>query len=217
MLHICFLVSGGGGNIKFLHLAQQLGILKNFTLSVIADRDCQAITFAEQNGIFSEIIEYKRDKRKALQSLLEKIDPDVIVTTWAKIIDEETVAKYRGKMINLHYSLLPAFAGQMGVDPIKNAYEQNCQYIGTTCHHVDVDVDMGKIISQAIIKTDISIEEAITEVFRRGCLILLNSIMIVSDKRIADEYHHDHFDYSPRLTFDLSLYDESFWTTLSSL
>jgi len=217
MLKICFLVSGGGGNMKFMYLAKKMHILKDFELSVIADRDCDSIEFAENNNILAEVIQYSRDDNKALVDLLQVIDPDIIITTWAKIIDRDIVNKYLGKMINLHYSLLPAFAGQMGIEPIKNAYNQNCQYIGVTCHHVDENVDTGKIISQAIVQTDIPIERAIEEVFRKGCLILLNSMMIVSHHVLLARSENDQFHYSPKLTFDEMVFDETFWKKLSTI
>jgi len=217
MLKVCFLTSGGGGNMKFMHLAKQLNKLDNFELSVIADRPCSAVTFAEEHHIYAKTIQYKRTQKEALQNLLSEIDPDIIVTTWAKIIDEETVEKYRGKMINLHYSLLPAFAGQMGTEPIENAYRQNCQYIGVTCHYVNEDVDMGTIISQAVITTDRPIENAIEEIFRKGCLILLNSIMIAGEERIIEKTDTDNFQFSPKLTFDEHIFDQTFWKELASL
>ncbi len=217
MLKICFLASGGGGNMKFMHLAKQMHKLKNFKLSVIADRPCDSIVFAKENQIHAEVIKYSRDDNKALTNVLQEIDPDIIITTWAKIIDEDIVEKYLNKMINLHYSLLPAFAGQMGTEPIENAYKQNCQYIGVTCHYVDENVDTGTIISQAIIRTDIPMQRAIEEVFKKGCLILLNSIMIVGDQILLEQSENNSFHYSPRLNFNEALFDEDFWNKLSSI
>ncbi len=203
--------------MKFMQLAQQMNILEGIRLSVIADRDCPSIDFGKKNHISAEVINYHRNDNEALKRSLEELNPDIIVTTWAKIIDKEIVAKYSGKMINLHYSLLPAFSGQMGTEPIENAYKQNCQYIGTTCHYVDENVDAGTIISQAILKTDVPIEKAIQEVFRKGCLILLNSIMIVSDKTLIETSDNNSFLYSPKLKFDETLFDNLFWEKLASL
>jgi len=217
MLKVCFLTSGSGGNMKFMQLAKQMHILEKFELSVIADRSCGSIVFAQENHIPAKIINYSRNDNKALETILEEINPDIIITTWAKIIDKDIVSKYLGKMINLHYSLLPAFAGLMGTEPIENAYKQNCQYVGVTCHYVDENVDTGTIISQAIIKTDIPIEQAIEEVFKKGCLILLNSIMIVSDKALLEKSENNSFHYSPKLNFNETLFDEAFWKKLSSI
>jgi phosphoribosylglycinamide formyltransferase-1 len=203
--------------MKFLQLAKTKNLLSNFNLSVIADRECSVVDYAQNNKIDATVIKYKRDNNNELKELLEKTNPDIIVTTWAKIIDEELVKKYKGKMINLHYSLLPAFAGQMGTDPIKNAYKQNCQYVGVTCHYVSEEVDMGTIISQAIVKTDIPQEKAIQEIFKKGCLILLNSIMIASKKVIVKESENSNYEYSPKLIFDDNMFNSEFWRELSVL
>ncbi len=217
MLKICFLVSSGGGNAKFIYLAKELSILKNIEIFIVADRECSAIDFAKSSNIYSKVINYRRDSNGELISILESLNPDIIITTWAKIIDEDIVNRYKGKMINLHYSLLPAFKGEMGSEPIKNAYKQNCQYIGVTCHYVEKDVDAGKIISQSILKSNIPIENTIQEVFRRGCLILLNSIIILSQKEIIEYKENDHFEYSPALKFNKNRFNEKFWDRVSVL
>lgn len=216
-MKICFLASGGGGNFKFLHLAKELEIIKNIELFLIADRECGSLKYAMNSAIYSKKINYKRDNNVELLEELEKINPDIIVTNWHKIIDAEVVQKYNGKLINLHYSLLPAFDGLIGIEPIKKAYEKNCQYVGATCHFVDEGVDSGKIISQALLKTVIPIEEAIQIIFQKGCLILLNSILQLIDENIIEKSEKEKFDYSPSLLFDDSIFDNKFWTRLSEL
>jgi len=215
-MKICFLASGGGGNFKFLHFAKELKIIKNIELFLIADRACGSLEYAKKNEIYSKKIEYKRADNIQLLEELEKIKPDVIVTNWHKIIDAEVVQKYSGKLINLHYSLLPAFDGLIGLEPIKQAFEKNCQYVGTTCHYVDEGVDSGKIISQALLKTDILIDEATQRIFEKGCLILLNSIVKLSSEDIINKCKNDKFYFSPNLVFDDTVFDERFWKSLST-
>ncbi len=216
-MKICFLASGGGGNFKFLHLAKELNIINNIELFLIADRECGSLEYAKNIEIYNKKIEYKRTNNKQLLEELENINPDVIVTNWHKIIDEEVVQKYSGKLINLHYSLLPAFDGLIGIEPIEKAYQKNCQYVGTTCHYVDEGVDSGKIISQALVKTDISINEAIEKIFQKGCLILLNSIVNLSREEIIEKCQNGKFDFSPSLLFDDVTFDDKFWKSLSKL
>lgn len=214
-MKICFLASGGGGNFKFLHLVKEFNLIENIELFLIADRDCGSIEYAKENNIYNKKIFYKRDNNVELIEVLEKINPDIIVTNWHKIIDEKVVGKYRGKLINLHYSLLPAFDGLIGIEPIKQAYEKNCQYIGTTCHYVDEGIDSGKIISQALLKTNIPIDKAIQSIFQKGCLILLNSILIVTHQNIINEQETCDLDYSPNLKFNSSIFSNGFWERLS--
>lgn len=216
-MKICFLASGGGGNFKFMHLAKKLKIIKNIELFLIADRECGSIKYAVNSDIYNKKIHYKRDKNIELLEELKKINPDIIVTNWHKIIDEEVVQKYKGKLINLHYSLLPAFDGMIGIEPIEKAYQKNCQYVGATCHYVDEGVDSGKIISQALVKADISINEAIEKIFQKGCLILLNSIINLTSEVTIEKCQNNKFDFAPNLLFNDALFDENFWKVLSEL
>jgi len=216
-MKICFLASGNGGNLKFFYLIKKFGLVQNIKLFVIADRACGSIEFAKNHNIYCKIIAYTRDKNTELIEELEKINPNIIVTNWHKIIDNGTVKKYKGKMINLHYSLLPAFGGLIGIKPIQKAYENNCQFIGVTCHYINEHLDSGKIISQAIIKADIPIEVAIQKVFEKGCLILLNSILKISDTEIIRIIENNKFEYSPNLVFDDKFFDDKFWIGLEKL
>ena len=213
-MKICFLASGKGGNFKFLNLAKKLGIISNVDLFLIADRDCDSLEYAKKNKIFNKKIHYKKSDNTEFLKELEIIDPDIIITNWHKIIDVEVVNKYQGKLINLHYSLLPAFDGLIGIEPIKQAYDRSCSYIGATCHYVDEGVDSGGIISQSIIKADIPIEVAIQKIFEKGCLILLNSILVVSNKEIIIKKENNKFEYSPDLLFDDNQFNEIFWNQL---
>lgn len=217
MTHIVFLASGNGGNLKFIYLAQKRNIVSNIRLSVIADRECGSIAFARENSLENYVVDYKKSDASQLIDILEKLKPDIIVTNWHKIIDEGTVQAFNGRLINLHYSLLPAFGGLIGIEPIKRAYAQGCKYVGPTCHLVDEGVDTGKIISQAIFKTDIPINAAIDLMFRKGCLVLLNGIQQVVGEKIVDESSaSDDLSYSPSLGFDEKVFSVDFWKNLAA-
>lgn len=211
MIHILFLVSGGGGNFKFFHHAIEKKIISNIHLSMISDRMCGAIQYAKNNDVDNYIISYSRSNPSILQQLLCEINPDFIVTNWHKIIDSNTLIKHQGKFINLHYSLLPAFAGLIGIEPIKKAYEQGCEYIGPTCHLVDEGIDTGKILAQSFFTTDRSFNDAVTMMFRTGCLVLLNGLSILMGHYKLDSLSINTTSFLPPLNFDNSLFDEEFW------
>ena len=173
-MKICFLVSGNGGNMKFIFLAQKYQIIQNIELSVIADRTCGAVEFAKKESIPYKVISYTKKKNSELKYELLNDSPDLIITNWHKIIDEDLVNEYRGKMINLHYSLLPAFKGLIGIKPILEAYESGCKYLGVTTHYVDFEVDSGRQLCQSVIKNNSSLDKTIETCFRKGCVILLN-------------------------------------------
>lgn len=185
IMKIVFLVSGTGGNLKFFFNCIRRGILKNTELAVVADRECPALDFGRSHDLIVEKISYHQNQPEALRSVLRRLRPDVVVTNWHKIIDKKTVEDYSGKMINLHYSLLPAFSGLIGVEPIRQAYSRGCLYIGPTCHFVDAEVDAGRIIFQSVFRTDISIEAAIAKMFREGCAALIFSIWRMSNGKLG--------------------------------
>jgi|APSaa5957512535_1039671.scaffolds.fasta_scaffold153724_2 phosphoribosylglycinamide formyltransferase 1 len=210
---ITFLVSGGGGNLKFFYYMRECLGRKNISLYVIADRDCGALEFCKINGVEYRKINYTQKRPEELREELNRINPDIVVTNWHKIIDPETVNLYKGRMVNLHYSLLPAFGGLIGIEPIEKAYSQGCKYIGPTCHLIDEGVDSGLILSQAIFTTNRSLEDSIEMMFRKGCLTLLNGIDLLVGKKSFDSFTDIRF--SPQLSFDEKLFDESFWERVS--
>lgn len=217
MSNIIFLVSGRGGNFKFVNQAIKDKIIPNIRLTVISDRMCGAIEYAKNNGIEYHVISYSRNHPVILQKILNDKNPDLIVTTWNKIIDVDTLQKNQGKFINLHYSLLPSFGGLIGINPIKKAYEQGCKYIGPTCHLVDEGIDTGKILAQGIFTTDRSLNEAITMMFRSGCLVLLNGLTILMSQYNLKTKSYNTIFFSPELNFDISLFNEDFWQKVEKL
>jgi phosphoribosylglycinamide formyltransferase-1 len=118
-------------------------------------------------------------------------------------------------LINLHYSLLPAFAGLIGIEPIKKAYEQGCKFMGPTCHLVDEGVDTGEILAQGVFKADRPFQELVTMMFRSGCLVLLNALLLSMGHCKEFEASRTIF-FSPELTFDKFLFDEEFWQKVAS-
>lgn len=184
-MKLVFLVSGYGGNLNFFSQCIQRGVLKNFDFAVVADRECPAVHFARTRGLTAVQIMYNRDSSEALRELVRSLQPDVVVTNWNKIIDKDTVREYSGKMIHLHYSLLPAFSGLMGVEPIKQAYSRWCYFTGPTCHFVDADVDTGKIIFQSFFRNGMPIEAVIVKMLREGCISLIISIWRMTRSNIG--------------------------------
>lgn len=215
MKRMIFLVSGGGGNLKFFHQAMLAGHMRKIHIIVAADRHCVATTYAKKSGLDTHVINYSRNSPKELQEILFANRPDVVVTNWHKIIDAETVRSNMGKLVNLHYSLLPAFGGLVGIQPVKMAYEQGCKFIGPTCHLVDEGVDTGQILSQAVFTTERPIDDAITMMFRLGCLTLVSGIQIVLKDRLINNAGSVSERFSPDLDFDSSIFNEEFWKKVS--
>lgn len=75
----------------------------------------------------------------------------MIMTNIHRILSSRVVERCRGRLVNLHYSLLPMFGGLIGMDPIRRAIEAGCRFVGTTVHHVVEAVDAGPVISQTVL------------------------------------------------------------------
>jgi phosphoribosylglycinamide formyltransferase-1 len=217
MISLVFLVSGGGGNLKFFYYALKNNVISGVRLSVVADRECGALEFSREKKIENYLISYDQNNSHSLNYLLKEINPDIIITNWHKIIDKDTVLQFSGKFVNLHYSLLPAFSGLIGIEPIKRAYAQGCKFIGPTCHLVDEGVDTGAIIAQAVFDTDRSFDQAVTLMFKKGCIVLLVGIEKILGNNLVE---HRSFlldnTYSPSLEFDECLFDERLWMEIEN-
>ncbi len=211
MISILFLASGGGGNMKFLHHAIRQGIIKQCRIGVVADRDCPSLSYAIDNNIENWHIQYSTNESQELINAIEAFAPDIIITNWHKILGEDIVTKYQGKLINLHYSLLPAFGGTIGITPIKNAISRGCKYIGPTCHLVEAEVDTGYIISQYAFETPSTLDESIRIMFEYGCIVLLEGISkLLNIELLAHTYRNN-------IENKKGIFDINFWMELSEL
>jgi len=210
-MNIVFLVSGNGGNLKFFHeVLEKRGVFEG-NLYVVADRDCLAISFCKKRKIPYAVISYSRENPRELQSILHKTNPSFIITNWHKIIDKETVQLFSGKMINLHYSLLPAFSGTIGTQPIKDALEKRCQFLGATVHWVEDIVDSGEIIAQSVIVNEGEFRLILEKIFRSGCFLLLNTLLRLRGESTPYQFQDKDILFAPKLKFDPLIFNKSFW------
>jgi len=212
--NIVFLVSGNGGTLKFLyHAIKQLDLDLEIG-GIIADRDCSALDFAKRNNLINKQIKYNKNYSAELQMVLENLSPDLIVTNIHKIIDAETINRYPGKFINLHYSLLPAFSGLIGMETVSKAKEQNVGFIGGTCHYVNEQLDAGKIIQQGCFAVDWSQDlTAVDTLFKTACICLLGSMMKIfdfsGDNTNQIIFNNTTVNFSPVLQFN-PVFDDKF-------
>jgi formyltetrahydrofolate deformylase len=92
-----------------------------------------------------------RDGRPAAEArMLEALEgkADVVVLArYMQILSPGFVARFPGRIINIHHSFLPAFAG---ADPYRQAYERGVKIVGATAHYVTAELDAGPIIDQDV-------------------------------------------------------------------
>jgi formyltetrahydrofolate deformylase len=109
----------------------------------------------------------KENKAEAfahIDELFQQYETDVVVLArYMQILPAELCGKYSGKVINIHHSFLPSFAGAR---PYHQAYSRGVKLIGATCHYVTQDLDEGPIIEQDVIR--ISHSDSIEDMVRLG-------------------------------------------------
>jgi formyltetrahydrofolate deformylase len=91
----------------------------------------------------------KAASEKTTIELLEgKIDL-IVLARYMQILSADFVRHYTSRIINIHHSFLPSFAG---ADPYRQAYEKGVKLIGATSHYVTAQLDQGPIIEQDVVR-----------------------------------------------------------------
>ena len=123
--------------------------------AVISNRaDAEGLAIASQQGIATKVIPHRdyADRNSFDMALLQQIDrhqPDYIVLAgFMRILTEQFVNHYLGRLINIHPSLLPAYTG---VNTHERALQDGVKIHGCTVHFVTPDLDHGPIIIQAAV------------------------------------------------------------------
>jgi phosphoribosylglycinamide formyltransferase 1 len=148
---IVILISGRGSNMQAL-LERSLPCR---IAAVISNRaDAQGLAIAKQHGITTEVIPHRDhlDRESfdaALAIAIDKYEPDLVVLAgFMRILTPSFVARYHGRLINIHPSLLPAYGG---LDTHVRALRDGVKVHGCTVHFVTSDLDCGPIIIQAAV------------------------------------------------------------------
>jgi formyltetrahydrofolate deformylase len=97
-------------------------------------------------------VDSKVEHFREIGALLAKIQPDcVVLARYMQVLPEWLCREYAGRIINIHHSFLPSFAGAR---PYHQAYQRGVKLIGATCHYVTADLDAGPIIEQDVVRID---------------------------------------------------------------
>jgi phosphoribosylglycinamide formyltransferase-1 len=222
---IVFLCSGGGGNLRFIHTAIINKWLTHWSsVVVIGDRECPAIDYARKERLHNFIVDFKERDQVELTQLVSSLDPDRIVTTVARILCSSFVEKFEKRLINLHYSLLPAFSGTIGGKPVQDALSYGSCLIGATVHEVTDAVDGGRPQVQIALSVSDAVksEDTMNLIFRAGCFALMAALRITenADLKPSSGGHliigKRHALMSPFVPYPSELRSESFWIALRS-
>lgn len=158
MLKIAVLVSGGGTNLQAIMDGIQNKTITNTEIKVVLSNNAGAYALerAKNQGIDAVCLSPKdfASREEYNDALLDKIDEyavDLIVLAGFLVkIPQKLVEKYRGKIINIHPSLIPSFCGvgYYGLKVHEAALARGVKVTGATVHYVDAGMDTGPIILQ---------------------------------------------------------------------
>ena len=119
---------------------------------VISNKKAKGLKFADQYKIKKKIIDYQNNKiaeKNILIILKKKKIKFICLCGFMRIITNNFIKKFNGKIINIHPSYLPKYKG---LNTSARALANNEKFSGCTVHYVTAKLDSGRIIMQKKIK-----------------------------------------------------------------
>lgn len=163
MKNIVILISGGGSNMAAIvktaqrdHWREKYGA----QVAAVISNKAQAggLGLARAQGIATEVLDHKSfASREAFDAALAAVIDQygtptqpvlVVLAGFMRILTPGFVARYEGRMINIHPSLLPAFTG---LHTQQRALDAGCKFAGATVHLVTAELDHGPILDQVVV------------------------------------------------------------------
>ena len=152
-IKVAVFISGRGTNLKNLFYFSKKKNSKIQICIVISNKKyAKGLSFVKKNNINFEIYTFKdqlKDELKVLQILKRKNIKIICLAGFMKILSREFIKRFKGKIINIHPSLLPKYKGLNTHDRVIKNKEK---YSGCTVHYVTSKLDSGKIILQKKVK-----------------------------------------------------------------
>ena len=163
-INIAVFISGNGSNFKNLIL-DSLKKKSEYEIKLVISNKATAkgLKYARKFKIKKKIINYlsKKNAEKNILIELKKNKIDLIcLAGFMKILSKSFIKKFKGKILNIHPSLLPKYKG---LNTHQRTINNKEKYSGCTVHYVNSRLDSGKIILQKkirILKTDTNVKLA---------------------------------------------------------
>ena len=155
MKRIVILVSGRGSNAQAIVQRCAAEGWPAQVVALVSNRPgAAAFDLAAAHGITTVLVDHTQFSSReafdaALAQAIDRFAPDLVVLAgFMRILTDGFVAHYAGRLLNIHPSLLPAFAG---LHSHRRAIEAGCKLAGATVHFVTPTLDHGPIIAQAVV------------------------------------------------------------------
>lgn len=154
-LNVVILISGNGSNLQAIIEAIKQGLAVTISAVISNCPEAYGLERARQAGIPAltvahPLFQSRQAFEEALQKTIDQFEPQIIVLAgFMRKLTAEFVHHYRGRMINIHPSLLPKYPG---LDTHRRALGAKDSHHGVSIHYVTEEVDCGPLICQAQFK-----------------------------------------------------------------
>lgn len=151
MTRVVILISGRGSNMRAL---LEAGLPVSFAAVISNRADAAGLDTARAHGVATAVVNHRDYPDRvafdhALAAEIDRHAPDLLVLAgFMRVLTDAFVNRYRGRMINIHPALLPAFPG---LHTHERALAAGVKVHGCTVHFVTPEVDVGPIIVQAAV------------------------------------------------------------------
>ena len=146
-------ISGRGSNLKnLIKFSNKKKSPISINLIISNKNKAKGLKFAKENKIEKKIVNFanlRKAENKILYMLNKKKISFICLAGFMKVLSASFIKKFKGKIINIHPSLLPKYKG---LNTHKRVIENNEKFSGCTVHYVTSKLDSGKIIMQKKIK-----------------------------------------------------------------
>ena len=146
-------ISGKGSNLEnLIKFSKKKFSPISINLIISNTNYAKGLKYSKKYNIQKKIISFKNKKlaeKYIFKILLKKNINLICLAGFMKILSRNFIKKFKGKIINIHPSLLPKYKG---LNTHKKAIENNDKYAGCSVHFVTAKIDSGKIIMQKKVK-----------------------------------------------------------------
>lgn len=168
-------------------------ILKAKLLLVVSDnKDAAGILWAKEKGLNAIVLEthdypdFKHYEDDLIKQLLNAGVEWVALAGYMRLVSPKFLEVFKGKVVNIHPSLLPAFPG---LEAQKKALEYGVKFSGCTVHFVDEKMDHGPIIAQAVVPVfdDDTLQSLSDRILRKEHKIYPKALQLIVEGQLIIE------------------------------
>ncbi|MDE3178758.1 MAG: phosphoribosylglycinamide formyltransferase [Acidobacteriota bacterium] len=189
MKNFAILISGRGSNLQAIASAVQAGKIPARISIVVSNRpEAAGLAYARQIGLNALSISSSGRAREAfeqeLAAAVEAARADhICLAGFMRVLSPQFVRNFRGRILNIHPSLLPSFPG---LDAQKQALEYGVKLSGCTVHFLDEGVDTGPVILQAVtpVRDDDTVETLSARILAEEHKIYPEAVRLLAEDRI---------------------------------